>query len=102
MAVKMLARLLKAVDDNLKPGQFDTNGNLAFGVPEYIDVPEAKYDPSIGIMGLEVCVTLERPGYRIKKRRLKKKKISARHAITKEDAIKFMETKFKVKVGEAE
>ena len=101
-AIEMLKKLLKAADDTLKPGQFDMSGNVAFGIPEYIDIPESKYDPSIGIMGLEVCVTLERPGFRIKRRRLRKRKISARHAITKEDAIKFMESKFNIKVGEAE
>lgn len=101
-AVEMVGRLLKAVDNVLKPSQFDMGGNVAFGVPEYIDIPEAKYDPSIGIMGLEVCVTLERPGFRVKRRRLKKRKISARHGITKEEAIKFMESKFNIKVGEVE
>ncbi|MBW2982330.1 50S ribosomal protein L5 [Candidatus Woesearchaeota archaeon] len=101
-AFDILARLLKAADNNLKPSQFDMSGNVAFGIPEYIDIPEAKYDPSIGIMGLEVCVTLERPGFRIKRRRLRKRKISGRHTITKEEAIKFMESKFNIKVGEAE
>jgi len=101
-ATEILIKLLKAVDDLLKPSQFDNNGNVAFGIPEYIDIPGAKYDPSIGIMGLEVCVTLERPGFRIKRRRLRKKSISPRHSITKEEAIKFMESKFNVKVGEAE
>jgi large subunit ribosomal protein L5 len=101
-AIEILTKLLKAVDNKLKPTQFDANGNVAFGIAEYIDIPGAKYDPSIGIMGLEVCVTLERPGFRIKRRRFRKRKISARHAITKEEAIKFMESKFNVKVGEAE
>jgi large subunit ribosomal protein L5 len=101
-AVELLTKLLKAVDDTLKPSQFDMNGNVAFGIPEYIDILGIKYDPTIGIMGLEVCVTLERPGYRIKKRRMKRKKISPRHAITKEEAIKFMESKFKIKVGDEE
>jgi large subunit ribosomal protein L5 len=101
-AIELLTKLLKAVDNQLKPSQFDMSGNIAFGIPEYIDIPEIKYDPSIGIMGLEVCVTLERPGFRIKKRRMKRKKISPRHAITKEEAIKFIESKFNVKVGDEE
>ena len=102
IANELLIKLLKAVDNNLKPSQFDENGNVAFGIPEYIEIPEVKYDPSIGIIGLEVCITLERPGFRIKRRRLKKKKISARHTITKEEAIKFMESKFNIKIGELE
>ena len=53
-------------------------------------------------MGLEVCVTLERPGFRIKKRKTKKKKVSHRHSITKEEAVEFMKKEFNVKVGEEE
>jgi large subunit ribosomal protein L5 len=101
-AVELFTKLLKAVDNNLKPSQFDMCGNVAFGIHEYIDIPGVKYDPSIGIMGLEICITLERPGFRIKKRKMKRKKISSRQAITKEEAIKFMESKFNVKVGEEE
>ena len=33
----------------------------------------------IGIMGLEVCVTLERPGFRVKKRKIMPRKISKNH-----------------------
>jgi large subunit ribosomal protein L5 len=61
-----------------------------------------KYDPEIGIMGLEVCITLERPGFRIKRRKLKQKKIPVKHKITKEEAIDFMSKEFNIKVGEEE
>src|SRR3989344_7271548 len=88
-AVKMLPRLLEAVDNKLREKQFDGNGNIAFGIHEYIDIPGAKYDPKIGIMGLEVCVTLERPGYRIKRRRLLVRKIPMRHRISKQESIDF-------------
>ena len=101
-ATTLLIKFLKAKDDRLSPVQFDQDGNIAFGIAEYMDVPGVKYDPAIGIMGLEVCVTLERPGFRIKKRRLKKRKISIRHTIKKEEAIEFMKSQFNVRVGEAE
>lgn len=94
----LLKRVLEAKGRKLKKGQFDNYGNLAFGISEYIDIPEAKYDPEIGIMGLEVCVTLERPGYRIKRRRKMKKRLPMKHQITKEEAIKFIENSFKVEV----
>ena len=42
---------------------------LHFGIPEYINIPGIEYDPDIGIIGLEACVTLERPGFRIKKKK---------------------------------
>lgn len=98
-AKEMLSRLLDAKDFVLKDSQFDENGSIAFGVPEYIDIRDAKYDPKIGIMGLEACITLERPGYRVKKRRMRPKKISKRHKVTKEEAMEFMKKEFNVKIG---
>ena len=84
-AIKLLQKLLEAVDNKLRENQFDSNGNVAFGIHEYIDIPGVKYDPKIGIMGLEVCVTLERPGYRIKRRRLLARKIPARHRVSRQE-----------------
>lgn len=97
-ALSLLPRLFEAVELKLNEKQFDDNGNLAFGIHEYIEIPGIKYDPKIGIMGLEVCVTLERNGYRIKKRRLNARKIPMRHRITKQEAIEFMTRNFDVKV----
>ena len=99
-AIKMLPRLLEAVDNRLREKQFDENGSIAFGIHEYIEIPGVKYSPKIGIMGLEVCVTLERKGYRIKRRRLLARKIPARHRISKKDAIEFMAKNFNINIGE--
>ena len=99
-ALNILPRLFEAIENRLNTKQFDENGNLAFGVHEYIEVPGIKYDPKIGIMGFEVCVTLERPGYRIKKRKIMTRKIPIRHRITKNEAIEFMTKNFKVDVEE--
>ncbi len=101
-AIELLKRLLHAKDFRLKPEQFDNSGNVSFGIQEYIDIPGVAYDPKIGIMGLEVCVTLERPGYRIKRRRLMKRRIPRRHMVTREEAMEFMQKNFNVRVGEAE
>jgi len=101
-AKKLLIKLLEAKENRLSPKQFDENGNLAFGIPEYIEIPDIKYDPEIGMMGLEVCLTLERPGFRIKKRKIKSKKIPMKHRITKEESIEFMTKKFNIKIGEEE
>ena len=99
-AVKILPRLLEAIEHKLAARQFDENGNVAFGIHEYIEIPGVKYDPKIGIMGLEVCVTLERPGYRIKRRRLMARKIPTRHRIKKEEAIEFMAKNFNISLEE--
>ena len=97
-AVKLLPRLLDAVDNKLRDKQFDNNGNIAFGIHEYIEIPGVKYDPKIGIMGLEVCIALERPGYRIKRRRTLSRKIPFRHRISKQEAIDFISSQFKTAV----
>ncbi len=97
-AVELLKNLLKSKANKLKESNFDSTGNLNFGVEEYIDIPGVKYDPKIGMRGLNVCVTLERPGYRVKKRRIKPSKVGKKQAIQKEEAIKFIKKKFGVVV----
>ncbi len=97
-ASEVLKRLLEAKDKKLVPEQFDNTGNISFGIHEYIDVPGTIYDPKIGIIGLQVCVTLEKPGYRVKKRRIMQRKIPKRHLISKEEAMDFMQKNFGVKI----
>ncbi len=97
-AIELLKRLVQAKDNNLRESQFDNNGNISFGIEECIDIPGLKYDPEIGIIGLEVCVTLERNGFRIKRRKIAKKKIPKKHTITKQEAIDFMKKEFNIKL----
>ncbi len=96
-ADNLLKKLLQAVENKLKSRQINA-GTFAFGIKEYIDIPGLKYDPALKVLGLEVTVTLERPGYRIKKRRIKNKKIGRSHLITKEDTINFLKEKFNVQI----
>jgi large subunit ribosomal protein L5 len=98
-AEEVLVRLLNAVGNTLKPSVFSEDGNFSFGVPEYIEITGVEYDPEIGIIGLEVAVTLERAGYRIKRRR-GKSKLPKKQTITKQEAIDFMKNKFNTKMGE--
>ena len=98
-AEELLGRLLKASQDKILTIKFDKYGNFSFGVHEYIDIPGVQYDSSIGIIGFDVAVTLKRPGFRIKKRNIMKRKIPARHMITKEEAIEFVKTKYEIGVN---
>ncbi len=100
-AGELLQKLIAAKDSKLNPRQFDEEGNVAFGIHEYIDIPGINYDPEVGIMGLEVCITLERPGFRIKRRKIAKRRLG-HHRITKNEAIDFMKNKFNVRIGEQE
>lgn len=99
-AQKMVDRLLYAKDNVFKESYFDEEGNISFGIKEYVDIKDAKYDPSIGMMGLQATITLARPGFRVKNRRTRPSKIPRTHRIKKEEAIGFMKEKYSVKVGE--
>ncbi len=97
-AEEMLRRLLAAVDNRLKAGNFDEHGNFCFGIEEHINIPGVEYDPEIGIFGMDVCVTLERPGFRIARRKRQRRKVPNRHKLTKEEGMVFAMEKFKVSV----
>ncbi len=98
-AYDLLKRLFEAVENKISSSSFDPLGNFSFGIKEYIDIPGMKFDPEIGIIGMDVCVTLERPGYRVKRKKLKSK-IGKKHLITKEEAIEWVKEKFGVDVYE--
>jgi len=95
-----LTRLLNAKDNVLSLKCFDNNGNISFGIQEYIDIPGTKYDPKIGIMGLQASITLVRPGFRVKLKKLNKAKIGKKHRITQEESVKFMKANYAVKIKE--
>ena len=98
-ALELLSRLLQAKEKKLNARQFDDLGNLSFGISEYIDIPGVKYIPEIGIMGFEVCVTLERAGFRVKRRRIRNSRISKRHSIRRQEAIDYLKKEFSVVVS---
>jgi large subunit ribosomal protein L5 len=71
---------------------FDQQGNFSFGIPEYIDIEGLEYDPDLKIIGLEVAVTLERPGFRVRNRIVRKSQLGKPHKITKDQAIEFVQS----------
>ena len=99
-ALELLKRLLEAKDSTLSTSNMDNEGNISFGIREYIDVPGVKYDPDIGIMGFQVCITLKRKGFRIKNRAIKRAVIPKKHRISRQDTIDFMKNAFNMKIAE--
>merc|ERR1712226_1262668 len=53
-----------------------------------------KYDPSIGIYGMDFFVVLTRPGHNISKRRRCKSKIGFGHRVTKDESMKWFQQKY--------
>lgn len=97
-AAKLLKRLFEAVGNKIKGRSFDNFGNISFGIKEHIDIPGIKYDPQIGILGLEAAVTLTRPGFSIRVRSRHKASVGTHHRISKDEAIEFLTGEFGVAI----
>jgi large subunit ribosomal protein L5 len=83
---------------DLSKSQFDNVGNVSFGVEEHTEFPSQEYDPTIGIYGLDVTVTLTRPGYRVAKRDAETRPIPSGHRMEVDDAVAYLEAEFDVEV----
>ena len=97
-AIELLKRLLVAKDNKINGRSIDNEGNVSFGIKEHIDIPGIKYDPKIGILGLEVAVSLVRSGFNVRLRSKNKSKVGKNHRIYKDDTIKFLTENFGVQV----
>ncbi len=99
-AEEVIKKTLYAKNNILTPRNFDKTGNLSYGIQEYIDIQGLKYDPLIGIFGLSVHVNLEHPGYRVGRRARNISKVPSKAKVSKDEAMKFMQDKFGVKIEE--
>ena len=93
-------KALSIRNNRLAGYSFDVLGNFSFGVPDYTDFEGMKYDPEIGVFGMDISVALERPGYRIAHRRIAPRRIPRAHRISRAEGIEFVRTKFSVEVVE--
>lgn len=97
-AEEFLERMFDALEDDISISQFDDTGNFSFGIPEYINVPGMDYDPDIGMMGFEIAVNLERPGYRVSRRKEDTRPVGDDHRVTPEEAAEFVQERFGIEV----
>lgn len=96
-AEDFLKKALDVVDFKLSKDVFDKQGSFSFGIKEHIDIPGVRYDPEIGIFGMDIAVTLERPGFRVKRKKLSHK-IGKKHLIKPEEAMEWIVKNYKVEV----
>ncbi|KAL5148120.1 60S ribosomal protein L11 [Glycine soja] len=89
-AMQLLESGLKVKEYELLRRNFSDTGCFGFGIQEHIDLG-IKYDPSTGIYGMDFFVVLERPGYRVGRRRRCKSRVGIQHRVTKEDAMKWFQ-----------
>ncbi|MHA1268740.1 MAG: 50S ribosomal protein L5 [Candidatus Helarchaeota archaeon] len=99
-AIKFLERALDVMDFRLKYSSFDKFGNVSFGIKEHIEIPGTEYDPNLGIFGMDVNITIERPGLRIKRRHYLKSKISKSHCMTPLESMILLNEMFNIKIVE--
>jgi len=97
-AKEFLKKALYAVDNKISKEKFDNFGNFSFGIKEHIEMPGTKYVPELGIHGMDVCVTLCRLGYRVKKRRHAKSNVGSKHKLAPEEAMLFIKEELGVEI----
>jgi large subunit ribosomal protein L5 len=99
-AIHFLKNAFETRENKIAEYAFDNQGNISFGIPDHTLFKNQKYNPDIGIFGMDVCITVEKPGYRIKHRRIQKRKIRHKHIVKKEETKQFLSNTFKLEVVE--
>jgi large subunit ribosomal protein L5 len=97
-ALDFLNKVLPVIDRKISRSSFDKNGSFSFGIKEHIEIQGVKYDPDVGIFGMDVCVAMIRPGYRVKNRRRERAKIGSKHVLTPEESVVFVKDTLGVEI----
>lgn len=97
-AEEFITKAFWVKENRIADYSFDKEGNFSFGVNDYTDFDGMRYDPQIGIFGLDVSVTLARKGKRIAIRRRQSRKLPQKQRITQEEGKNFAKNKFKIEV----
>jgi len=92
-AEEILERGLKVKEYELRNKNFSATGNFGFGIQEHIDLG-IKYDPSIGIYGMDFYVIMGRPGFRVCHRKRASSKVGAPHRVNKNETIQWFKQKY--------
>lgn len=83
-AKKILDMALKVKEYELPRSCFSANGNFGFGINEHIDLG-IKYEPGIGIFGMDFSVILGRKGQRVAYRKRARKPVGKKHRLVADD-----------------
>ena len=99
-ADEFLRQALSTRENKMADYSFDDEGNLSFGIPDHTLFKSQKYDPNIGIFGMDINITMKRHGYRVKSRRIARRRIPHKHRVERESTTQFFRDKFNVEVIE--
>jgi len=99
-AEEFLKAALWVKENRVTAYSFDPEGNFSFGISDHTDFPGQKYNPEIGIFGMDVCVVVRRAGQRVVRRTRASQKIPRHHRLTRAEVIDYLRKKFGVEVVE--
>ncbi len=94
----LIGKLLAAREKKLQESCFDSRGSVSFGIREHIEIPGIRYDPAIGILGMNVSILLERPGFGVARRSRRTSRVGRAHLVTRDEAIQYFKDNFGVAV----
>ncbi|MDG6990106.1 MAG: 50S ribosomal protein L5 [Nitrososphaerota archaeon] len=94
----LITKLLAAREKKLQESCFDPRGSVSFGIKEHIEIPGIRYDPAIGILGMNVSILLERPGFSVARRNRRAARVGKAHLVSREEAIQYFKDNFGVTV----
>ncbi|MDE1853047.1 MAG: 50S ribosomal protein L5 [Thaumarchaeota archaeon] len=90
----LIEKLLTAREKKLQESCFDPRGSVSFGIREHIEIPGIRYDPAIGILGMNVSVLLERPGFGVARRNRRATRVGKAHLVSREEAVQYFKDNF--------
>ena len=99
-ANEFLKEALSTRENKMADYSFDDEGNLSFGIPDHTLFKSQKYDPNIGIFGMDICVNISKAGYYVKKRRVKRSRIGKNQRVSRDDSIAFIKKTFGIEIFE--
>ncbi|MGA1793334.1 MAG: 50S ribosomal protein L5 [Thermoplasmatota archaeon] len=99
-APEFLRKAFWVKENRIMNYSFDSEGNFSFGISDYTDFEGMKYDPQIGIFGLDINVVLKRAGKRVRLRKRARSHIPHSHRITRDEAMEWIAKTFEVEVLE--
>lgn len=95
---ELAKRLLDAVDGRVRKGSI-SNNTASFGIREYIDISGVKYDPKIGMLGMNVNLSFRRPGMHVSLRKIKPGRVARPQAVVPPEEIEeYMRREFKAEI----
>jgi large subunit ribosomal protein L5 len=98
-APEFLRKAFWVKENKIYSYSFDPEGNFTFGISDYTDFKGMRYDPDIGIFGMDISVVLKRKGgKRVNLRRKAPARIPHDHRITRNEAIDYVKRTFDVEV----